>query len=70
VSVFVDGPSVAVVRLVKLLRLLRTFKGYKKMQVMASIRFESCAAEWGRTSLVFGEGRAPGAPHVVVLRRW
>jgi hypothetical protein len=34
VSVFVDGPSVAVVRLVKLLRLLKAFKGYKKMQVI------------------------------------
>ena len=34
VSLFVDGPSVAVVRLVKLLRMLRAFKGYKKMQVI------------------------------------
>ena len=39
VSVFVDGPSIAVVRLIKLLRLLRAFKGYKKMQVIGEHPF-------------------------------
>jgi hypothetical protein len=33
VSVFVELPSVAVIRLVKLLRLLRMFKTYKALQV-------------------------------------
>jgi hypothetical protein len=37
-SVFVDGPSVAVVRLVKLLRLMRMFKGYRELQVRATLR--------------------------------
>jgi hypothetical protein len=47
VSVFVDGPSIAVIRLVKLLRLLKAFKGYKKMQVIGErpFRVESCAVE-------------------------
>jgi hypothetical protein len=35
VSVFVELPSVAVIRLVKLLRLLRMFKTYKALQVRA-----------------------------------
>jgi hypothetical protein len=36
VFAYVDGPSIAVVRLIKLLRTLRAFKRYQKMQVLAT----------------------------------
>jgi hypothetical protein len=64
VSVFVDGPSVAVVRLVKLLRMLRAFKGYKKLQVIAE-----CPPNCVRRDLYICKALTCGSLRVLLLRR-